>query len=337
MTLKKHTNRDINLHEEDNPLNLQKAIEKGGPGSGRKYRGGSKKKDTYTSYGADTPEEVGFAIALQLGMDKDEVRGKIKDVRYIAHDTSEITWENGIIGEYKFGGVGFYSKDLEAIKNDMNKVKSIKEKFDYEAASIQQMGEPDEKVFDESKGKLLNQMGERKQKESDNHYDGKKELLDLLRLHEVDQERFDYVFNNAKKVVSTAGGEINVTWSDGKEKMYKAGGAGFNDYVLEELLQDAYDAEYDEEPTKANVKETIGHLQSKVDSFKSGVKNLKANLDSNIERYKNELSMITDSYDPEISDRQRNKLDWDKAKTEAKLDGFLRAKELLNDGLKHLL
>ena len=76
---------------------------------------------------------------------------------------------------------------------------------------------------------------------------------------------------------------------------------------------------------------------SKVESLQLGIKSLGANLDSAIAGLKNQLNFLTEDRGSDMSERFLKKLEWDIAKTEAKLDGFLRAKELLNDGLKHLL
>mgnify|MGYP001205029260 CR=1 FL=1 len=88
---------------------------------------------------------------------------------------------------------------------------------------------------------------------------------------------------------------------------------------------------------KNDMKDLIREKVDKIESLQLGIKNLEANLDSAIAGLKNRLDFISDSYDEEMTDSHRKRLEWDTAKTEAKLDGFLRAKELLNDGLKHLL
>lgn len=84
-------------------------------------------------------------------------------------------------------------------------------------------------------------------------------------------------------------------------------------------------------------KELIRPYEEKIISLQNGVINLKINLDNEIFRYKNELDVISSRYHEGISDSERKNLEYDSRKIESKLDGLIRAKELFNDGLKHLI
>lgn len=91
----------------------------------------------------------------------------------------------------------------------------------------------------------------------------------------------------------------------------------------------------DFESYQRDIKEEINRKNGQIASFKLGVENLKKNLDSEIDKGKNDLKFMRDSYHETSSEMRQKAIEHQISRTEAKIDGLLRAKELLKDGLKY--